>query len=66
MLGWFRTKQVELTLIDADTERVIAKSMYSKEQIPRLPETFALSTKIDIGDQSWTVVRSEPLTKSQL
>lgn len=35
----------ELTLIDADTERVIAKSMYSKEQIPRLPETFALSTE---------------------
>lgn len=60
-MSWFR-KTILLTLIDDNTGKIIAVS----NPISRdLPESFAVETILHLGDQDWSVVHANPITREE-
>lgn len=53
---------VEVVFVDADTAQEIGRSRLPAEQ---LPDTFAVATTVEVGDESWSVISAEPPTAAQ-
>ncbi|MFT3837397.1 MAG: hypothetical protein QM723_10420 [Myxococcaceae bacterium] len=53
---------IAVELIEAETSRVIATSQFPPEQ---LPETFEARTHLTLGEDTWEVVRAEPMTRAE-
>jgi hypothetical protein len=54
---------IEILFIDEASELEIARTILDPEQ---LPETFAISTTLTLGDGDWTVVAADPVTRSEI
>ena len=54
---------MEITFIDDASGLVVARTVLEPEQ---LPETFAISTTITLGDDDWRVVAADPVTRSEI
>lgn len=53
---------VHLTLLDADSGAILTETEIASEQ---LPPTFAESTILSLGGESWSVVDADPLTAAE-
>ena len=58
----FWSRKVKVTLVDADSGSTVAESSLPPEQ---LPESFEAHTTLTLGDQSWEVVKAEPMTRAE-
>src|SRR5690242_10699866 len=54
--------KVHVVFIDADSGAVLGETDIPAD---RLPATFATSTSLQLGADSWSVVRAEPLTAEE-
>jgi len=52
---------IEVKFIDVNTETEFATS---NMPIDQLPDTFAINTNMNIGDENWTILHAEPINKS--
>lgn len=53
---------IDVTFIESASQEAFAKSKIPVEQ---LPDSFEIDTTLDIGDQKWSVDKTEPLTKEE-
>lgn len=62
LLKIFKTK-VDVDFIDAETNKIFAKS---KMPIEQLPKSFAAATTMHIGNEDWQVVSATPMTFEEI
>jgi hypothetical protein len=55
--------RIEMTVIDAANKVQFAQTELELDQ---LPETFALETTLNLGDDSWRVVAAQPVTRGEV
>lgn len=53
---------IETIFLDADTHNVIGQVVMPGEE---LPQSFAQSTTLHLGDEDWQVIKAEPLTAEE-
>jgi hypothetical protein len=56
------SKLIHVEFVDESTGKIFGAYDAPPET---LPETFAIGTKLHIGDQDWDVVKAEPLTRAE-
>jgi hypothetical protein len=54
---------IEIAFVDGASGATVARSVVEPEQ---LPETFAISTTVRLGDADWRVVAADPLTRGEI
>lgn len=62
LLKIFKTK-IDVDFIDAETNKIFAKS---KMPIEQLPKSFATATTMHIGNENWQVVSATPMTHEEI
>jgi hypothetical protein len=54
---------IEIVFIDEASGAEVARTVLEPEE---LPETFAISTTVRLGDEDWTVAAAEPVTRGEI
>lgn len=54
---------IEITFVDDASGAVVAQTAAQPDQ---LPETFAITTTVQLDDEDWSVVAAEPVTRGEI